>query len=396
MQVEFVANAEGLLRLESQWNELVAASDSDNPFLQWEWCSTWWRHYGAGHELAIVLVRDGEQLIGLAPLYLERGGGVREPGVMRFVGSGEVCSEYLGFVFRRGYEPRAGQELIHFLLHETSIPWRQLRLTHVPALGATATVLEASLAGAERPFRVDRTATSWNIELAKSWDEFLEGIGSKRRGKVRRALRELEQNQFEFREVSCESELDAAWDDLKRLHQARWEQQGRPGCFASRRFTEFHRELLRPLWRRGSLHLTSLHRNGKAVAASYCLRHRGRVYFYQGGIDPDAMAFRPGHCLRVCELRRAIERGDLVFDFLSGDEDYKVQWATHQIEMRQFIVAGRGILPRIGFGLESAKRWAKEAVRSRLPARTWATLRQWKRQLRETGRATPTKSRCRS
>jgi CelD/BcsL family acetyltransferase involved in cellulose biosynthesis len=396
MQISVVSTVLELQRLGPEWDELVAASESDNPFLQWDWCSTWWRHYGAGHELAVVLVRDGGQLVGLAPLYLEWSGGARKLGVMKFLGTGEVCSEYLGFIFRRSHEQGAGYELIRFLLNDASIPWRQLRLTHVPALGATATVLEALLPNAERPFRVDRTATSWNIELAKSWDEFIDGIGSKRRGKVRRALRELEQNQFEFREVLCESEIDAAWDDLTRLHQARWERQGRPGCFASRSFTEFHCELLRPWWRRGSLQLTSLHREGKAVAASYCLRHRGHVYFYQGGIDPDAMPLRPGHCLRVCELRRAIERGDLVFDFLSGDEDYKVQWATHQIEMRQFIVAGRGVLPRIGFGYESAKRWAKEAVRTQLPARTWATLRQWKRRLAEKARVVPPKSRSRS
>jgi len=385
--VELVASTEGLLRLESPWNELVAASDSDNPFLQWEWCSTWWRHYGVGHELAVVLVLDGDQLIGLAPLYMDRRKGARDSGVMRFLGTGEVCSEYLGFIFRRGQEQQAGQELIHFLLHDSKLHWRQLRLTHVPAHGATATVLQTGLHGGQRPFRVDRAATSWNIELAKSWDVFLESLGSKRRGKFRRALRELDQNQFEFHEVTCETEIDAAWDDLKRLHQARWERQGKPGCFASHRFAEFHRELLRPLWRRGSLLLTSLRRGGQAVAASYCLRHLGQVYFYQSGIDPEAMQFRPGHCLRVCELRRAIERGDRVFDFLGGDEEYKVQWATDQTEMLQFTVAGRGILPRVRFGFEGAKRWAKQSVRSHLPTQTWAALRRWKQQLSEKSRS---------
>lgn len=387
MQVELITSAEDLARLELQWNELVAASETDNPFLQWEWCSTWWRHYGVGHELAVVLVRDGDQLIGLAPLYVERGKEAREPGVMRFLGTGEVCSEYLGFIFRRGHEQQAGQELIHFLLQDSNIGWRQLRLTHVPAHGTTAAVLQASLHGGPRPFRVDRAAASWSIELSKSWDEFLDSIESKRRGKFRRALRELEKNRFEFHEVTCETEIDAAWEDLRRLHQARWQRQGKPGCFASRRFTEFHRELLRPLWRRGSLLLNSLRLRGQTVAASYCLRHLGRVYFYQGGIDPEAMQVRPGHSLRVCELRRAIERGDRVFDFLSGDEDYKVQWATDQIEMLQITVAGRGILPRVRFGIESATQWAKESVRSHLPTETWATLRRWKQQLADKSRS---------
>jgi CelD/BcsL family acetyltransferase involved in cellulose biosynthesis len=392
MHVELIQSADDLSRLEPEWNELIADSDSDHPFLQWEWCSTWWRHYGAGHELAVVLVRDGGRLVGLAPLYVERGDGAREPGVMRFLGSGEICSEYLGFVLRRGHEQLAGRELLNFLLRDPSMQWRQLRLPHVATDAATATILQDSLNVARRPFRIDRAATSWNVELANSWDEFLNAVGGKRRGKIRRALREIDEHQFEYHEVTRESDIDAAWDELKRLHQARWERQGKPGCFSSHRFAEFHQDLLRPLWRRGGLLLTALRRGGETVAASYCLRHRGRVYFYQGGINPDAMPFRPGHCLRACELRRAIERGDRVFDFLSGDEDYKVQWATHRTEMLQFTVAGRGILPRVRLGFESATQWAKHAVRLQLPAQTWATLRRWKQQVATRRRSAPKRS----
>jgi CelD/BcsL family acetyltransferase involved in cellulose biosynthesis len=383
MQIEVVSTNAQLDRLAPEWNELIADSESDNPFLQWEWCSTWWRHYGAGHEPAIILVRDSGRLVGLAPLYVERGVQARHPGLMQFIGTGEVCSEYLGFVLRRGQELDAGRDLIHFLLRDCRIHWRQLRLTHVPTNSPTAALLQAGLHDQQRLFRIDRAATSWNIELAPTWDEFLEFVGSKRRGRFRRALRELEKHQFEFHEVTSESELDSAWEDLKRLHQARWRRQGMPGCFASSRFAGFHRELLRPLWRRGGLLLSLLRRSGQAVAASYCLRHRGRVYFYQGGIDPEAIQFRPGHCLRVCELRRAIERGDRVFDFLSGDEDYKAQWATDQIEMIQCTVAGPGLLPRVRFGFESATKWAKESARSHLPVQTWSKLRRWKQRLTE-------------
>jgi CelD/BcsL family acetyltransferase involved in cellulose biosynthesis len=392
MHVEVVQSADELSQLESQWNELISASESDNPFLQWEWCSTWWRHYGAGHELAVVLVREGGQLVGLAPLYLERGNRTRESGVLRFLGSGEVCSEYLGFVLRRGREQQSSRQLLDFLLHDSTIDWRQLRLTHVVADTATAMALQTSLPGSARTFRVDRAATSWHIELANSWDAFLKSVGGKRRGKIRRALREFDEHKFEYHEITRETEIAAAWDDLTRLHQARWEQQGKPGCFASHRFAAFHRELLGPLWRRGGLLLTSLRRGGETIAASYCLRHRGRVYFYQGGISPAAMPFRPGHCLRVFELRRAIERGDRVFDFLSGEEDYKSQWATHQTEMLQFAVAGRGILPRVQLGFESATRWAKQAVRSRLPGQTLATLRRWRQQMTTNRRTVPARS----
>ena len=374
MQIEVISSDSDLQRLGPQWNELVAASETDNPFLQWEWCSTWWRHYGDGNELVILLVRDDDQLVGLAPLFIDR-------GVMKFLGTGEVCSEYLGFVLRRGREEESIHCLLDFLLRDRSLAWRQLRLTHVPADSATARVLARSLRERRRPFRADPGLTSWQIELANSWEEFLGSLGGNLRGKLRRILRDAEKNHLEFHEVASPDEIDASWEDLKRLHQARWQRQGKPGCFASRQFCEFHRELLGVLWQRGMLLLTSLRRNGQALAGSYGLRHRGRVYFYQSGIDPEAGQLRPGHSLRVCELRRAIERGDLVYDFMCGDEDYKTQWANRQTAMRNFTIAGRGLLPRVRFGLESAARWAKESARTRLPADAWASLRHWKKRL---------------
>ena len=46
MQIELVQNESRLEQLEQGWQELVSASSLNHPFLQWDWCTTWWRHYG--------------------------------------------------------------------------------------------------------------------------------------------------------------------------------------------------------------------------------------------------------------------------------------------------------------------------------------------------------------
>lgn len=392
MQIEVVSTESELDRLSAEWNELLADSDTDNPFLQWEWCSTWWRHYGEGHELVVVLVRDGDQLVGLAPLYVERAGDGPQRGVMKFLGTGEVCSEYLSFVLRHGREPEGMQSILEFLLASSGIGWRQLRLNHLLADGPAAPLIESYLRTTGRPFRVKHGHKSWLIELAGSWDEFLQQVSRSRRERLRRMRRDIERSGLQFGEVSREEEIGSAWAELKRLHQARWVQVGKQGCFASPRFAAFHEELLRPLWQRGMLSLNLLRHDGRAVAASYSLRHRGRVYFYQAGVDPEQMRFRPGHALRLCELIRAMERGDRVFDFLSGDEEYKAHWATNETAMLNFTVAGRGLLPSLRFRLQSATQWAMESAQSHMPADTWATLRRLKKRLTEKNLPAPPQS----
>ncbi len=381
MQIEVINSEAELARLGPEWSELVSGSDADNPFLHWEWCSAWWRHYGDGNELVVVLARDGDRLVGLAPLYLARTDGGGRPGVMKFLGTNEVCSEYLDFALRPGYEETGSRSLFDFLLHDLCTQWRQLQLTHIPATTATVGRVEHYLRSEHEAFRIERGATSWQIDLAGSWDEFQHGLSRSRREKYRRARRDMEKHDLRFHEVGTRDELGAAWDDLKRLHQARWEQQGTRGCFASSRFAAFHAEMLSSFWQRGMLSLTSLRHGERTVAASYSVRHRGHVYFYQAGVDPAWLHCRPGHSLRCCEVRRAIERGDRVFDFLGGDEEYKSQWATRQTAMLNVIVAGRGLLPRVRFGIESAGRWMKESARTRVPSETWATLKRWRRRL---------------
>ncbi len=77
--------------LRDEWNRLAG----DVPFRRFEWLATWWKHYREPHwELFVLAVRDQDNaLIGLMPLYRSRS--LRDGRVLRFLGSGEVCSDYL-------------------------------------------------------------------------------------------------------------------------------------------------------------------------------------------------------------------------------------------------------------------------------------------------------------
>ena len=92
MQVQVISEDRDWERLEGDWRELVAASDADSPLLQWEWVSAWWRHYGMGNQLAVLLARNDEELLGIAPLFIEHRRPPFGPRVIRFLGTGEVFS----------------------------------------------------------------------------------------------------------------------------------------------------------------------------------------------------------------------------------------------------------------------------------------------------------------
>src|SRR5437899_3532497 len=107
--VERIEDVEAFRRLRTAWNELLADSDADRLFLTWEWLFTWWRHLAAGRRLYLLLVRHGGELIAVAPLASRRRGlsGLLALPMLEFLGGGDVGSDYLDIIVRRGREETA-------------------------------------------------------------------------------------------------------------------------------------------------------------------------------------------------------------------------------------------------------------------------------------------------
>ncbi len=94
MRLTRLTTSEQFTALRPQWNALA----NGVPFRRWQWLENWWRVYGecpdgeAGRESLTLAVCDTTgTLIGLAPWYLEHSS--QYGRVIRFLGSGEVCSD---------------------------------------------------------------------------------------------------------------------------------------------------------------------------------------------------------------------------------------------------------------------------------------------------------------
>ena len=104
----------------------------------------------------------------------------------------------------------------------------------------------------------------------------------------------LESDRARWHQVTSASELPAAWAILVELHQRRRLSLGEPGCFASRLFHDFHREVTQRLLDRDQLRMSWLELDGSPAAAEYHLAGTADTYAYQGGVDPERLAEEPG------------------------------------------------------------------------------------------------------
>ncbi len=172
-----------------------------------------------------------------------------------------------------------------------------------------------------------------------------------------------------LRDVEHERELARAFDVLIDLHQKRRRSLSQPGCFASRRFERFHRELAHRFLANGRLRLQWIELDSRPMSIQYCFTGGDSVFYYQGGIEPELASESPGWVGVSAALKSAIEAGFRNYDFLRGDESYKASFKATAAPLVRVRAVNRFGSARLRYAAlrtrELAKVWARRVVRRR-------------------------------
>ena len=122
MRVALFSKIDTLHAFADDWDRLAAG----NPFRSWAWNSAWWRAYGEMESndrcrlWTLGVIDDQNRLRGLAPWY--RYQSATKGTVVSFLGSGEVCSDYLGIMAAPGDESTVVSLITDWLLDPTGCP----------------------------------------------------------------------------------------------------------------------------------------------------------------------------------------------------------------------------------------------------------------------------------
>jgi CelD/BcsL family acetyltransferase involved in cellulose biosynthesis len=385
ISVEFVTSWNDLLRLEQPWNALAGGM----PLRSWDWLAIWWKHYGsvarrdADHsndqpterKLRVLAVyRDalntpsGEKgcrkLVGIAPWFLDRT--IVKGNVLRWLGSGEVCTDHLSLVCESQNREEVAVAVAEALTTSCD-DWDRLELNAVDADDPTVGLLTSALE--DRGCLVSRYAADayWALELPASWDDYLATLSKSHRKQLRRLEREvLESDRVCWHRVRSEEALADCWEVLVDLHQRRRRSLGEPGCFASRMFHDFHREVVGRLLARDQLRMSWLKLDGSPAAAEYHFTDGTTTYAYQGGVDPERLGAEPGRLSTISCLQAAINEGQRCVDFMRGDEPYKAHWRARSHPTYDYRVVPNRRFARLRGRLlawsDSAIDWMRETV----------------------------------
>jgi CelD/BcsL family acetyltransferase involved in cellulose biosynthesis len=334
--------------LEPIWNPLLIQSKACTLFLSFEWLRTWWRYYGTPQTLFILVFYEGQKPVGLAPLFKQRRlfrqieeemtGSPRMilPSgpwdrllcltELSFLGSGDICSDYLDIFCMPGSEGAVAESLCAFLTTTETVDL--INLLWIPEDSAVRQCLQQAH-GPSTFYHQTLLKTAFYAPLPSSYPQYLETLSKKSRYNARKKLKELQRQYSSIRlEYHRDPDtLNQAMNRFIQLHHQRWACKGGSGAFNDQAFIDFHKKMSRLGFERGWLRLAFLMLDDQEIVGLYGYQYEQHFYFYQQGcsvVDPSQSL---GQVAISLAIEQAIAEGVRCFDFLRGDHLYKRHWA---------------------------------------------------------------------
>jgi len=344
--VKVISDLKGFESLLEIWNSLLPKCQDDSSiFLTYEWLRTWWRHFGEGKKLNILLIEKECQVIGIVPLMkAEYRMGLARVHLLETIGSTNANYVWLT-------KPENRQEAITavlaYLKEELAKNKLALRLTLVPEDSKFRDLLHVSTSTRCQELMIQEriTTSAPYISLPATWDEYLRSLSPKRRKMLRRASRSLEKSHdVVLKQFDTES-IEEGLNSFFNLHQRRWQSVNIRGMFTTSRMQEFYRDIASQFLGKNWLHFSCLTVDNKMAYGEYGFIYNGRVYGLTAARDTRYSKYSVGHLHEMYLIKYAIDNHLKEVDLLKGEEPYKFHWTKSTRKYVEVIVIKGGHWP---------------------------------------------------
>lgn len=384
-----------LFSIARQWQGLLAQSANPEPMMDPGWLLLWWRQYGAGVQLAMGLLFDGDDLVGLAPLCIRKF--VYCPGLvfrrLQFMGmeaneKDGVGSIYMNFIARRGYEAPVARGFVDHIAAGDFGSWHEVMLGSVNCDAPMSMLTQAHFVELGLRCEEKKRMTGYFAELPATWEAYLQSISTSHRSLIEEAIAGFEKwadqmGGWRLESGATPDTLKSGLDTLLALNQERWNGEGREDAFSSPRFTAFHRNYISTRPDSDSIEIARLMVADTPVAVMYAIRAGHKVLAYRHGRAAGVPAHvQVGLVIDALMIKDAISRGGKEFDFLGGESSNKACFATNQRRIASIRASRLSAREVVRLGLISTRDRLKAAVafakslRGKSPlAATWTPVR---------------------
>ena len=361
LAAELVEESARLRLARKDWDSL--AVELGRPYCAPAWMLAWWEHARPRRALLrTVLVRDGEELVAVAPFYADR----RFARAVHYRLLAADVSHRVVPLIRPGVEDAAIEAIVHTLAAARPRP-AVIHFESVEADDEWPARFTAHWPGPAPPLAViEWRGPAPTVRLGdRAFDDWLRSKSRNFRSQAGRMRRRLEAGGARFCLATTAQEAQQAMDAMVRLHYARWE--GRGGSTAldpgvERMLAQAASELLADY----RFRLFTIEAQGATISAHLFMAAGGAVSYWNGGFDDAFAGGQPSMQVLLEAIADGMRRSDRCLDLGGGREQYKLRLADAEDVLETSLVVPRGD----GYALTRAQlmpRRVRQRVAVRLP-----------------------------
>ena len=318
--MSYTVTQESFAHLASYWSSSAHSLNWGSVFVLPGWLEVWWRVFQPEAELYLSVVRQGADVIGVAPLKVTE-------KTVSFIGGADVC-DYLDFVVAPGRE----NEFFGVLLDDLRKKGiNHLDLAHVRPDSTVITYLVDAAKNRGYEVSCHPDAISLELDLPPTWDEYLAILTKKQRHEMRRKLRRLwEAGNVDYRCVEVTQETGDFMDTFLKLFSLSREDKAN---FMTAKMESFFRLLADAMAEIRLLRFGILELDALPAAMIMGFDYNDTMFLYNSAYNPDYGYLSVGLLSKVLCIKESIQRGRKKWDFLKGREAYKYQIGGGEIPL---------------------------------------------------------------
>ena len=350
----------------SQWDELAIASA--RPYSSPSWILPWWAHVAPPNALLrTVLVFDGNELVGVAPFYADRGVG----GITRYRIAGSARRD----VVTLGQMESDVAEAVAHALTCTTPTVDTFMLEGVPASRTWPSVMQESWQVGRMSSSLQYAQPAPNIDLrGRTYEEWFASKSRNFRQGMRRRLRKVEDAHGRFHLASNPADAQRRLREFARLHHLRWQSRG--GSSALDDDVEVMlQDVCAELIERARFRLWSLDIGGTVVGSVVFVSAGRETSYWLGGFDERWAALEPTLLILLNAVRHSLSVGDVRIDLGAGGQQYKYRFSDGEDELQWSLLVRSGVRSPIARAQMLPQR-TRMTLAQRTPARLKKRIRQ--------------------
>jgi CelD/BcsL family acetyltransferase involved in cellulose biosynthesis len=365
LKVDVYTDFEKLRDMQAQWDSFVESVGSE-VFLTYDWCRIWWKYYSKAKTLRVFVFRNGEQIVGLLPTYIETIRiGLLSVKVAQIAGTPEVPVEvsppispqFIPQVIRQWFD-MLSSEFNPDIICVGPLPGTYGEKDRLAAecgdWCGNHHVCEEKEAGVQTVF-----------SLGASFDEYLAKLPKNEKREMNRHCRNIlkvgDDNCARMvSEVFSGDGLSGVFDDFVQMHNFQWEQVGHSGHFNDWPKSEaFHREVAQTQLDRGRLRLIKMRVGNYCTGYEYAYKFSKTLFAFLNSRTSDK---RYEHVsvgrVHFCELvQKALVEGATTINSMRGKYEYKLRMGGVLVPIHAILVFRKGLFSRLKVRLFKCLSW---------------------------------------